>query len=317
MQQNSVAVHPEAPSPAENATECYLPPAWLASWAERGTLCVMRRTDGDMIVESMPPGAAGIAPERDDTDLSPELRQQIDQQLAALAPADPAAALQPILQRPIAEWDAASRDNFAHVLVSMVLLNPSLVAKVAAAMREIVETGTREIQTRYAARRSDPKTFAEFVTRSDPQVPVLAATEYLQKVMNGEAMAAAIARMQWARITVAKSRFTLLTSDRPLDIPLNLTDRSAYIALPLSPTALFVASNNAGLLDTLGKHDPSKVVRMMNLATVSQAHERVFGVDDSQLAFVKHHFGTAQLAPPLPDSPRQEALAALKRRPVR
>jgi hypothetical protein len=56
---------------------------------------------------------------------------------------------------------------------------------------------------------------------------------------------------------------------------------------------------------------------MMNLATVSQAHERVFSVDDSQFAFVKHHFGTAQPSALLSDGPRQEAMASLKRRPAR
>jgi uncharacterized protein DUF4238 len=317
MQQNSVALVTEPPSPAEDRTASYLPAAYLASWAPRGVVCVMRRTDSDTRVEFKPLDAAGVAPARPDDALSPELQQQIDQQLAALAHTEPAAALRLILQRPPAEWISTARDNFARFIASLLQLNPSLVAKVTATMREIVETGTREIQTRYAARRSDPKTFAEYVTRSDAEAPALAAAQYLQKVMNGEALAAAISKMQWARIPVEKSRFSLLTSDRPLDIPLNLSDRNTYIALPLSPTVLFVASNNSGLLETLNKHDPSKVVRMMNLAIVSQARERVFSVDDSQFAFVKHHFGTAQPSTLLPDSPRQEALASLRRRPAR
>ncbi len=107
----------------------------------------------------------------------------------------------------------------------------------------------------------------------------------------------------------------LLTSDQPLDVPLSLADKNAYVALPLSPTAMFVASNNQGLLDTIARHDPSKVVRMANLATVTRARDCVFGVDDSQLAFVKHHFGEAPTTAQISDSPRQEALAALKRRP--
>jgi len=318
MQQNSVALVPEPPSPADDGTEGYLPAAYLASWAPRGVVCVMRRADGDTRAEFKPLDAASVPiARRDDDELSPELRQQIDQQLAKLAHTEPAAALRPILQRPPAEWISDARENFARFIASLLLLNPSLLAKVTAAMRDIVQTGTREIETRYAARRSDPRTFAEYVTRSDAEAPELAATQYLQNVMNGETIAAAISKMQWARISVEKSRFSLLTSDRPLDIPLNLSDRDTYIALPLSPTVLFVASNNSSLLDTLTRHDPSKVVRMMNLAIVSQAHERVFSVDDSQFAFVKHHFGAAQPSAVLPDGPRQEALASLKRRPAR
>jgi hypothetical protein len=84
----------------------------------------------------------------------------------------------------------------------------------------------------------------------------------------------------------------------------------------LSPTALFVASNNESLLEKLTRHDPSKLVRMMNMATVTRARDYVWSVDDSQHAFVRHHFGAAPATAQLSDSPRQDALATLKRRAV-
>jgi hypothetical protein len=317
MQQDSVALSTEALLPVDHSTERYLSPAYLASWAVRGTLCAMRRVESEVVVESVPPDATGFVPQlRENDDLLPELTQQIEQQIAALALADPAAALRPILQGRGADWDAAVRENWARFIVSLMLRHSSAVAQAGAAVRDILETGTREMQTRYASRRSDPRTFAEYVTRANPQAPVLAATQYLRKVMDGDAVAATIGKMRWARITVSGARFTLLTSDQPLDIPFGLSDKSAYIALPLSPTALFVASNNPGLLDTLAKHDPSKVVRIMNSATVTRARDYVWSVDDSQLAFVKHHFGAAPATALLSDSPRQAALAALKRRAV-
>jgi hypothetical protein len=316
MQQDSVAVFTEAFSGASQRMERYLPPAYLVPWAATGVLCAMRRVEGDVLAEEVPPEATGFVPELRDSDApSPELTEQIEQRLAALALAEPAAALQPILERRAAEWDAAARANWARFIASLMLRNPSVVTQVGAAMRDIVETGTREIKTRYATRRSDPKTFAEYVT-ADPQAPLSAATGYLQKVLDGDAMAAAINKMQWVRITVANARFTLLTSDQPLDVPLSLSDRNAYVALPLSPTALFVASNNESLLEKLTRHDPSKLVRMMNMATVTRARDYVWSVDDSQHAFVRHHFGAAPATAQLSDSPRQDALAALKRRAV-
>jgi Protein of unknown function (DUF4238) len=316
MQQDSVALSTETLVPPGRGSERYLPPAYLVPWAATGVLCAMRRVEGDVLAEEVPPEATGFVPEFRDSDAPLlELTEQIEQRLAALALAEPAAALQPILERRAAEWDAATRANWARFIASLMLRNPSVVTQVGAAMRDIVETGTRELQTRYATRRSDPKTFAEYVT-ADPQAPLSAATGYLQKVMDGDAMAAAIKKMQWVRITVANARFTLLTSDQPLDVPLSLSDRNAYVALPLSPTALFVASNNESLLEKLTRHDPSKLVRMMNMATVTRARDYVWSVDDSQHAFVRHHFGAAPATAQLSDSPRQDALAALKRRAV-
>jgi len=315
MQQQIPTAQSEAPSPADPGETRHLPPVYLASWASRGTLCAMHKVDGEIAVDVVPPDAAALLPTLpDNSGLPGELVQQIQQQLAALAHADPAAALQPILELRASDWDAEVRDNFARFIVALMLRHPSVVVRVTAAMRDILETGTRELQRRYAARRSDPRTFAEFVTRADPQAPLNAATQYLNKVIDGDALAATIGKMQWTRLTVAEARFTQLTSDQPLDVPLNLGDKNAYISLPLSPTSLFVASNNTGLIETLSRHDPSKVVRMMNMATVTRANDCVFGTDDSQLSFVKHHFGEAPATPQLSDSPRQEALATLRKK---
>jgi len=319
MLQDSGAQSIEAPAAADAAAR-YLPSAYLAPWAMHGALCAMRKVEGEVIVEAMPPDAADFAPQiqvHEDDDLSPELAQQLDRQLAALLIAEPAAALQPIIEQRAADWDGGCRESWARFLVSLILRHPSVVAQVRNALRDILKTGTRELQRRYAAKRSDPRTFAEYVTRANPQAPNLSASQYLQKIMDGDTIAATIGKMQWARITVSNARFTLLTSDQPLDIPLSLADKNAYIALPLRPAALFVASNNQGLIETLTRHDPSKVVRMMNLATVTRARDYVFGVDDSQFAFVKHHFGTTPVMPLISDRPLQEALATLKRQAAR
>jgi hypothetical protein len=62
----------------------------------------------------------------------------------------------------------------------------------------------------------------------------------------GEAANAATAKllknieMKWSRIDLSKSTHQLLTSDRPIDMPLGLADPEAYISLPVSPRILFV-----------------------------------------------------------------------------
>src|SRR6266481_4825656 len=54
----------------------------------------------------------------------------------------------------------------------------------------------------------------------------------------GEAANAATAKllknieMKWSRIDLSKSTHQLLTSDRPIDMPLGLADPEAYISLP-------------------------------------------------------------------------------------
>src|SRR5262245_51696875 len=122
MQQDSVALSTEALSPADRRLERYLPPAYLVPWAAAGLLCAMRRVEGDVIAEAVPPDATGFLPElRESDDASPELTEQIGQRLAALVFAEPAAALQPILERRVAEWDAGARANWARLIASLML----------------------------------------------------------------------------------------------------------------------------------------------------------------------------------------------------
>ena len=45
--------------------------------------------------------------------------------------------------------------------------------------------------------------------------------------------------MKWSRIDLSKSTHQLLTSDRPIDMPLGLADPEAYISLLVSPRILF------------------------------------------------------------------------------
>ena len=49
---------------------------------------------------------------------------------------------------------------------------------------------------------------------------------------------------------------------------------------------------------------------MINKTVVSQAREYVWGVDDSQLAFVRRHMGTVPERVIITDQQRTEAIAA-------
>ena len=108
-----------------------------------------------------------------------------------------------------------------------------------------MDTGTREIRDALCGHAQRPQDVRRICHARRPAGAEPARRrEYLHKVLDGEAIAARIGKMQWARIELSHARFSLLTSDQPLDVPLSLADKNAYVALPLSPTAMFVASNN-------------------------------------------------------------------------
>lgn len=83
-----------------------------------------------------------------------------------------------------------------------------------------------------------------------------------------------------------------MTSDRPIVMPLGLGDPDCYIALPISPSKLFIAAHN-DRFKQLKPGQETTVVKAINKAVVVQAAEFVWAVDDKQLAFVRKHMGTA------------------------
>jgi hypothetical protein len=65
------------------------------------------------------------------------------------------------------------------------------------------------------------------------------------------------------------------------------------------------------LADRLRRANPTQVVRLHNQRVIEQARRYVWGSTDSQIAFVRKHFGKSPDRVILTDQQRQEAIAAV------
>jgi hypothetical protein len=155
-------------------------------------------------------------------------------------------------------------------------------------------------------RPTDPATFDEYMARTDVARSQKAALRLLQEIIDNERVGPAIFDMHWSRVSLAASSLPLLTSDRPLYIPFGVAEPDAQIALPIGPRMLFVACRDAALAKDLAAADPTKVVRSMNLEVVSSARKFVWGVDDSQLCFVRNRMSTAPEKQIISDEQKQQ-----------
>ena len=165
-------------------------------------------------------------------------------------------------------------------------------------MRELWGVGTQALKDNYSDRRlpTDPMTFEDYYARTNPAAAEISATNLLTTLIDNDRVGPTILHMHWNRVPLERSKVSLLNSDRPLDRPLGLSDPRAYIALPIAPDMLFLASNDAALARVIFEGDHTEAAKKMNKTVVSQAREFVWGVDDRQLAFVQKHMGTGSLA---------------------
>jgi hypothetical protein len=88
----------------------------------------------------------------------------------------------------------------------------------------------------------------------------------------------------------------LLTS--PVEL-FNLKEPNGILSMPISPTKMFVAVNDAATLDKLRRADPRKLVHHVNTFVVSRARRFVWAHDASQERFIANHISTKLEPTPL------------------
>jgi hypothetical protein len=95
-------------------------------------------------------------------------------------------------------------------------------------------------------------------------------------------------------------------------MPLGLGEPNAYIALPVTPRILFIASREPNFAAKVAQNNHETVVRHINNSTVKQAREYVWGSSASQLAFVQRNIATLPDRELITDEQRQIAIATAK-----
>jgi hypothetical protein len=193
---------------------------------------------------------------------------------------------------------------------------PAAVRLIKDHVVEMWDVGIKALEANYAERRrpTDPAAFKEYFARTNPAAAQIGASNMIADIIDNMRVGPTIFNMNWSRIDLSRSNVTLLNSDRPIDQPIGLGDPRAYIALPIGPRMLFLASNDETLAGRVSRGDHTKAAKLMNKTVVSQAREFVWGVDDSQLPFVQKHFGTPERII-ITTEQRQEAIDAARGMP--
>lgn len=79
----------------------------------------------------------------------------------------------------------------------------------------------------------------------------------------------------------------LVIADRPFTASHGLGNSACLIAVPLSPSHLFVAANSTAQLFMLAARGPSDIIRNMNRLMVMLAVQNVYGRIEGHLAAVE------------------------------
>lgn len=272
----------------------YIPTFYLRQWATNGVLCEMRKIQGKVVVHSKAPDGTGWQRDLYKIEgVGPEVAQHFERSFMHMVDTEAAEAMRSFIG---GNMDVSVRERNAWIrfLLSLLFRNPEAVAMLREQVLTLYRESFQALRNNYDKLRPPdfPPTLEEFDAGTNPNAGAIAASNFLQTIMNSEGIANRIERMRWGRLNLWRSRHTLLTSDRPLCLPMHFQDASVAIALPISPHIAFTASEDDMALQALAHGDHSTMAEQINRQVVSQARQYVWGVNDRALTFVRKHIST-------------------------
>lgn len=272
----------------------YNPAFYLGRFAgPDGLVREMRFVRGKVVVKGRHPDATGFQRDLYRIEGVPEEHSQ-HLEIHFMSPLDHGAAkaLEKIEAGDVTDWPADERSNWVRFVVGFFFRNPANVTLIKQHIENLYNVGVESFEKNYADIRGpcDPETFQEAEAQRNPAAAEVHATNFIAELIDNDRLGPTIFDMHWAVLDMTRSKFSVLTSDRPLYMPLPLGQVNAYIILPLSPTKYFVAARQRQTIAQLNALDRTTFVRQVNTAIVQQAREFVWGRDDTQRGFVAKHF---------------------------
>jgi hypothetical protein len=297
----------------------YNPAFYLSQWAEKdGNLCEIKKVYGKVLAQPKHPSATGFIRDLYRTDGVPEeYIQHVEKHFMSPLDNDASRALDKILTGDRTLWTGNERTAWATFLISLLFRNPENVTIIKDHIATMWLEGMRALEADYSARRQpgDPKTFQGYIALTNPAAPQIAASNFLMETISNERVGPTIFNMRWTRHDLSHSKVRLLTSDRPIVMPFGLADQRAYIALPISPTIVFLSAHDEQIARSFAGYRPTNLVKLLNKAVVSQARQFVWATDSTQLEFVRRYIGTAPDRAIITEEQKQQALAAARGQP--
>jgi len=287
------------------------PAFYLSPWG--APLCEMRLIRGKIVCTPRYPAGTGYhvdiykaegVPEENAHDLEIKFMSPLDN--------DAATAVQMMLagREP---REARDRQAWAMFVLSLLYRHKESVSMLKGHMAELWQEATAKLKPQWAAERKpgDTRSLADEVKARLGDRADADAANMVAGVIQSKRPVRDIMNMVWTAVDVSGASRNLLTSDRAIIMPMGLANKDAYIALPISPTKLFVAAYNDRFrqLPTKSKSD---IVRIVNRDVVQQAREYVWGTDETQKDFVQKHIGTLPDRVILSEKQKQQALRQAK-----
>jgi hypothetical protein len=133
---------------------------------------------------------------------------------------------------------------------------------------------------------------------TSPSVPY-AAPEMFPGLISSRLVVDGLLSMHWNVGSVKGAKNLLLTSDKPIIMTNGFAGADAHIALPISPTAFFIATRTMEMFRQIASRSRDDLASTVNNKVSEQAIDFVYAFDDKQTRFIQNRFGRRVRSTPL------------------
>lgn len=192
-------------------------------------------------------------------------------------------------------WKQPDRSDWTRFIGSLLFRTPENLAAYKEAINVVLLEEDRKHREAYLRDKPAdwPDSFHEAMTSFNPDFAEQAAMQILRGMIDDGERGEKFNAMVWTTgVMTCAAEF--LISDALLQHTTPIIAKGGYIAMPISPKRIFVATNadDPETLDMIRTLDSGSLVAQVNKVIVSRASVFVGSTSLDQLAFVEEHFAT-------------------------
>jgi hypothetical protein len=277
----------------------YIPQFLLDQWTVGGKLYRYTQPEthpvrGTVVSDHRPTRAVGFQQRLYEMSMLPSEDAQVIEQTLMKTIDDRAAIAHKMLldKDQFYQLDSDQRSAWIVLIQSLTIRTPDNLAAYKAGFSATYNRlgPIVEVQAKYdeMKRPEDPPTYEEWMATNDPTAPEKAAFHMLPTAIQNEQIGQHIIQMKWSVLEIYSGSF--LISDEPAIISNGIGKPDGHIAMPISPTKLFLATNNKQTYSQICAHQ-KELVRKVNQKVVGRAKYFVGARDTSQKRFIENRFG--------------------------
>jgi hypothetical protein len=188
-----------------------------------------------------------------------------------------------ILRRYMIDWSPRMRTAWSQFILGILLRSPKTVSDTKLMVGDGIPEIWEEARSKHASENPNSPAMRDYDAGLIDRTSLIA----LQRFISNEKMVRFVNGMIWSACDVAPTRYRFLTSDRPIVITDGLGYPESHIAVPVSPTMLFLATNTEQTAKEIQAMHVKDLVFNANKQVVRHAVQYVWAHDESQTALIK------------------------------